>query len=125
MTRTDPFSAVMGDRRGQTSPRSAVPSDTGPAAALTSCTAERPARETGVSGSSLPFQAVSRADAVAAVRACAQSLGHAPSISEYELWRHHYEPEHEDGTGSYIPPTFTTVRRRCGSWRDAIRLTTG
>jgi len=109
MTWTDPFSAVMGDLRGQRHPDSPEAPGATPAHTSSATDAER---ESGVSSSGLPFQAISRDDAIVAVRTCATALGCTPSVSQYEHWRY---------AESVRRPSVTTVLRRLGTWRRAVQ----
>lgn len=118
---TDPFSTVMGERRGWQDPRATsaprhaeVPTDP----ARDTDTPGR--REPGVSSSGLPFRGVSQADAIAAVKACAAQLGHAPSVSDYERWRFQ-QTNSTPNVQLVSAPAMTTILRRLGSWRSAIR----
>lgn len=47
---------------------------------------------------------------LAAVRECADALGHLPTLAEYKAWR---TPEH---------PCDSIVRTRLGGWRGVLRL---
>lgn len=119
---TDPFSAIMGDRRGWQDPR---------ATDERAATAEEPAgpaanrkssREPGVSRSGLPFQAVAKADVIAAMQACTSDLGRPPSVSQYESWRFQQTAAAaRNRVSAPAPPSVTTILRRCGTWRRAIQ----
>jgi hypothetical protein len=80
MVPLDAFSGLFGDGRGPLS----VSTRAQPSGNTTAMDGQsRP----GVSGSGLPFQAVSGADALQAIRTACRALGRAPTRSEYEQWR--------------------------------------
>lgn len=121
MTRTDPFSAVMGERRGRMNQPLTGPPESAPPLTPDAGTAERPPRETGVSSSGLPFQAASREDAILAVKACATALRCKPSANQYEQWYYAELAWHAHGQASRRPPSARTVIRRVGTWRQALQ----
>jgi hypothetical protein len=113
---TDPFSAVMGDRRGWEDPR-AAPAQHVDGASATST----PKREPGVSKSGLPFQAAGRDESVAAIKACAAALGCKPNSNQYEHWYYAEVTRYTHGQASRRPPSARTVIRRLGTWRRALQ----
>lgn len=115
----DPFSAVMGDRRGHPSSMTPILADDTPAPK--SAHGAHPSRQPGVSHSGLPFQAVSADEALDGLRTCTAELGHAPTMKEYARWRVRQPHATVSPSRRSRPPAPAAILRHWGGWRVALQ----